>query len=75
MTIRERKQTGHPPDPPGGASNGLMEAALEISKRRAEALREIKTLLLQGEDDQALRLMKQFFGFDEQDVKGIQAGK
>ena len=54
------------------ATGGMTDAALEIANKRAEALREIKTLLLQGEEDQALGLMRKFFGIE--DAKDLQGG-
>lgn len=59
---------------PSDVTDGTVEAAREIANERANALREIKARLLSGEDDQALSLMKKFFGLDEQNTKGIQAG-
>jgi hypothetical protein len=54
----------------------MIDAALEIANTRAEALREIKTLLSQGEDDRALSLMKKFFGLSaKQNAKDSQAAK
>jgi hypothetical protein len=53
----------------------MIEAALEIANERADALREIKTLLSQGEDDRALSLMRKFFGIvTERDAKDLQGG-
>jgi len=60
---------------PSGVSDGLLNAALEIANKRANALQEIKTLLLRGEDDRALGLMRKFVGIvTEHDAKDSQGG-
>ena len=41
---------------------GLVTAAMEIATKRAEALREIRDLLLAKEDEKALKLMRKYFG-------------
>jgi hypothetical protein len=41
---------------------GMLDAALEISARRAKALREIKSLLEDDRDLEALSLMRSFLG-------------
>lgn len=47
------------------AISGLAEAAMEIAKRRAETEREIKTLLEQGKDQEALALMRIYLNVAE----------
>lgn len=69
MTKRDVTDTDFP------VTDGMIEAALEIASERADALREIKTLLLQGEDDRALSLMRKFLGVvTEHDAKDLQGG-
>lgn len=41
-------------------NQGVFDAALEISARRASVLREIKTLLEDDRDQEALKLMREF---------------
>lgn len=74
MTAHARtNETG--PNSPGDVTSGTLEAAIEIANRRAVALREIKALLLSGEDDRALGLMRKFLGIAvEHDAKDLQAG-
>jgi hypothetical protein len=43
-------------------SDGLASAALEIAESRAQALREIRDLLLANEDEKALKLMRKYLG-------------
>lgn len=69
MTKRDETETDFP------VTGGTIDAAMEIGKRRAEALREIKAVLLQGEDDRALGLMRKLFGISaEHDAKDSQGG-
>jgi hypothetical protein len=48
--------------------SGLMDAALEISRRRAETLGQLRDALERGETEEALELAKQLVGLsDEQE--------
>jgi hypothetical protein len=50
-----------------GTYEGVILAALEISRQRAALLKEIKAALLGGNKDEAIRLMYEFFGLYELD--------
>lgn len=42
--------------------NGLVAAAMEIAARRDKTERKIRDLLLANEDEEALKLMRKYFG-------------
>lgn len=46
-------------------NQGLLDAALEISARRADTLRQVRQLFVDGEDRKAVDLMKKFLGLNE----------
>lgn len=46
-------------------NQGLLDAALEISSRRSNTLRQIRELILNGEKDQAWELLLKHLGLDE----------
>lgn len=46
-------------------NQGLLDAALEISAKRADNLRQIKSLILDGKKDQAWALLLKHLGIDE----------
>lgn len=46
-------------------NQGLLNAALEISARRAQTLREIRDLFVEGKDSEAMKLTKRFLGVEE----------
>lgn len=52
-------------------TQGILDAALEISARRAETLREIKSLILAGDELKAMKLLKQYLGIQERKLKLI----
>lgn len=41
-------------------NQGMLDAALEIGARRADTLRQVRQLLVDGEDRKAVELMKKF---------------
>lgn len=54
-----------------GTTEGIRRAALEIAARRKAELLKIKQTLVNGEEQEALGLMKQFLGITgEQHEKG-----
>jgi hypothetical protein len=73
MPTRAREHKNHLQERESDAADeGLISAAFEIAERRAVALGEIKGLLLSGDNDRALSLMRKFLGID---AKGSQAGR
>jgi len=46
-------------------TDGLLDAALEIAERRANTLRYVKELILLGDDESALQLVKEFLGIEK----------
>lgn len=52
-------------------NQGLLDAALEISARRADTLREIKSLILAGDEVKAMRLLKKLLGIQDRNLKLI----
>lgn len=46
-------------------NQGLLDAALEVSARRAQTLREVKQFLVDGEDRKVLETMKKFLGIHQ----------
>lgn len=46
-------------------NQGLLDAALEVSARRADTLRQVRRLLVDGEDRKAVDLMKKFLNVNE----------
>ena len=54
---------------------GLLDAALDISARRAQVLREVKQFLVDGEDRKAVELMKKFLGVENKPRLSLVKGK
>lgn len=52
-------------------NQGLLDAALEISAKRADTLREIKSLILAGDEAKALALLKKLLGIQDRKLKLI----
>jgi len=50
-------------------NQGLCDVAIDIAAARAKTLREIKALLLNGDEQQALRLMRKHLGISEHKLK------
>jgi len=46
--------------------NGILDAALEISARRAETLSRMRHALEQGDESEALSLAKELVGIDDE---------
>jgi len=52
-------------------NQGLLDAALEISARRSNTLREIRELFLSGRDREATQLTKKFLGCEGKDSSSV----
>jgi len=56
--------------PEAEGTEGVRHAALEIAERRAQKLRAVKEALGAGDTETAVRLMCEFFGISQVQVRG-----
>ncbi len=60
---KRKEKWGNKPSPEGDYS-GLIEAALDISRRRTEMLEKMKAALQAGDDQEALRWARRLCALD-----------